>query len=208
MQIDSNRGQPPHRLTRSYHDRLWAGVAGGLAEYFDVDPVLVRLAWVAATILTGGLGLLAYIVLWIVMPPAEPVPPVADGYRDPWLHDVQASTQAFADEVRRVASEVRGRPTPPPPGPESGEVPPGAAATESTPPEAEWGGAYQGWERHRRRRHLRQESAGFFLVVLGLIFLASNAGLFRWIRGDIVWPLVIVALGLALLLNQGGSRRW
>ena len=56
------------RLYRSRRERMLAGVAGGLAEYFHIDPVLVRLLFVAATIAGGGTGLLAYIVLAIVVP--------------------------------------------------------------------------------------------------------------------------------------------
>lgn len=44
-----------------------AGVAGGLAEYFDIDPVLTRILFVVLT-LSGGFGLLTYIILWIVVP--------------------------------------------------------------------------------------------------------------------------------------------
>ncbi len=61
------------RLYRSRDERMIAGVAGGIAQYFDIDPTLVRLAFVAATLAGGGSGLLAYIVLAIVMP-LEPVP--------------------------------------------------------------------------------------------------------------------------------------
>jgi phage shock protein C len=46
-----------------------AGVAGGLAEYFDTDPTLIRILFVLLTLLGfGGLGIITYIVLWIVMP--------------------------------------------------------------------------------------------------------------------------------------------
>lgn len=58
------------RLTKSYDDIQIAGVAGGIAEYLNVDPTLVRLAFVAATLL-GGPGLLIYIILWMVMPAAD-----------------------------------------------------------------------------------------------------------------------------------------
>jgi phage shock protein PspC (stress-responsive transcriptional regulator) len=63
------------QLQRS-NDRMIAGVAGGLAEYFNADPVLVRILFVLLTLLGGGgLGILIYIVLWIVMPEAsEPAP--------------------------------------------------------------------------------------------------------------------------------------
>jgi len=58
----------PKRLTRSTKDDWFGGVAGGLAEYFDIDPTLVRIAFVAAAILSSGLAVVAYIVGWIVIP--------------------------------------------------------------------------------------------------------------------------------------------
>jgi phage shock protein PspC (stress-responsive transcriptional regulator) len=60
-----------HQLTRSETDKRIAGVCGGLAEYFDIDPIIVRIAFVAS-IFFGGLGILLYIVLWIVMPRGTP----------------------------------------------------------------------------------------------------------------------------------------
>lgn len=53
---------------RSASDRIFAGVCGGLAEYFDFDPVLVRIAYAFLTVFTAFSGLIFYIVLWIVMP--------------------------------------------------------------------------------------------------------------------------------------------
>ncbi len=55
------------RLVRTQDDRMVGGVCGGLARYFDVDPVLVRLAFVLFT-LAGGAGPLIYLVLLILMP--------------------------------------------------------------------------------------------------------------------------------------------
>ena len=55
------------RLTRS-HDRVWAGVCGGIAEYLDFDPVMVRIAYAFLTLFTAFSGLIFYFVLWIVMP--------------------------------------------------------------------------------------------------------------------------------------------
>ena len=56
------------RLTRSRSDRLFLGVAGGLAEYFDVDPVLIRLVFVIIGLASFGKGLLVYLLLAILMP--------------------------------------------------------------------------------------------------------------------------------------------
>ena len=80
----TERPSPPRhrRLTRSAHDRMWAGVAGGLAEYFDLDPALVRLMWVAATVITAGAAVPVYILAWIILPrddrPPVGYPPMTD----------------------------------------------------------------------------------------------------------------------------------
>jgi phage shock protein C len=58
-----------NRLTRAYDDKMIAGVCGGIAEFFNIDPTLVRLAFVLFT-LAGGSGVLLYFVLWIIMPEA------------------------------------------------------------------------------------------------------------------------------------------
>lgn len=55
------------KLYRSRKDKMIGGVAGGLGEYFDIDPTLVRIIFVVSLFL-GGTGILAYIILWIVVP--------------------------------------------------------------------------------------------------------------------------------------------
>ena len=55
-------------LRRSSTDSMIAGVCGGIAEYFDIDPVAVRVAYVLLTFFTVFSSLLAYIALWIVIP--------------------------------------------------------------------------------------------------------------------------------------------
>jgi len=55
------------RLTRSKKERIIAGVCGGIAEYFDIDPTIVRLGLVLVTLM-GGAGILAYIIAWIIIP--------------------------------------------------------------------------------------------------------------------------------------------
>ncbi len=58
------------RLTRSATNRKWAGVCGGLGEYLDVDPTVIRIIWVVLTIVPGAIlgGLLVYLLAWMVMP--------------------------------------------------------------------------------------------------------------------------------------------
>ena len=59
----------PKRLVRSSTDKKIAGVCGGLAYYFDLDPTLIRVLWLLA-VLCAGTGLLAYLILWIALPVA------------------------------------------------------------------------------------------------------------------------------------------
>src|ERR1700692_674723 len=58
----------PRRVYRVVHDKKIAGVCSGLAKYFDIDVTLVRLAVATGIVLSGGLGLVAYIVAWIILP--------------------------------------------------------------------------------------------------------------------------------------------
>ncbi len=55
------------RLYKSSQSKQIAGVCGGIAEYFNIDPTLVRLAWVVFSLM-GGSGLLAYIICAIIIP--------------------------------------------------------------------------------------------------------------------------------------------
>jgi phage shock protein C len=59
---------PPRRLRRIVSQKKIAGVCAGFAEYFDTDLTLMRVIWVALLLLPPNLGLIAYIVAWIVMP--------------------------------------------------------------------------------------------------------------------------------------------
>lgn len=57
----------PKKLFRSNSNKMIAGVCGGIAEYINLDPTIVRLLWVAFCF-AGGAGILAYIIATIIMP--------------------------------------------------------------------------------------------------------------------------------------------
>ena len=63
------------RLTRSTTDKRIAGVCGGLAEYFAVDPTVVRLVWVIVSILGCAVigGVIAYVLAWLIIPQSQTV---------------------------------------------------------------------------------------------------------------------------------------
>ena len=58
------------KLYRSRKDRKISGVCAGIAEYFDIDPTIVRLGWIMAVFCLGG-GIVAYIIAALVMPEAR-----------------------------------------------------------------------------------------------------------------------------------------
>ena len=63
------------RLQRSRTEKMLGGVCGGLAAYFGVDPTLVRVLWIAMTLIVG-VGILLYLILWVVMPLEPPAQPL------------------------------------------------------------------------------------------------------------------------------------
>jgi phage shock protein C len=62
-----SKRQDIKRLYRSRTERIIAGVCGGIGEYFEVDPTLIRLLWVIFVLL-GGSGIIGYIIAWIIIP--------------------------------------------------------------------------------------------------------------------------------------------
>ncbi len=52
------------KFTRSASDKKIAGVCGGLARRFDVDPLWVRIGWVVLTLCSFGIGIVAYLLIW------------------------------------------------------------------------------------------------------------------------------------------------
>lgn len=175
---------PPRRLSRSSREKMVAGVAGGMGEYFDVDPTIVRLVWVAAAILTSGLAIPVYVVLWLIMPQDDqvrsaPAPrPASAGYPS----TASGVSTAGIGGGTAVSDDPALRPI----------EPPAYAATEQSAVE---------------RTERRQRAAGFVLVALGLLFLAGQVGWFRWIDFRYVWPIILIAIGIGLLMRQGNWRR-
>jgi phage shock protein C len=87
------------QLTRSTSDRRVGGVAGGLAAYFGLDPTLVRVAWVVAGLM--GWGILAYIILWIVLPEGPAATPAVRIAEERF-----ARGEITAEDLDRIRSDL------------------------------------------------------------------------------------------------------
>ena len=176
------------RLFRSRDDRMLAGVAGGLAELWDADPSLIRIIWAVLVVLTGGIALVVYIVMAIVVPEE--------------------------DELAGQAAFVPGTPPPSPAGsaggPESGAP---VSGWDASAPASGWVSPYDAGTGRRETRAARRTARragrgrgtgaapafiGVLLVLVGVWFLVREY--LPTIDFDWFWPLVLIALGVLVLV--------
>ncbi len=87
------------RLFRSRNDRMIGGVAGGLANYFNIDPLFVRLGFVLLALLNGT-GIVVYLALWLLIPNEDSVAPDARAQVRENVGDMQSTAEGLAQRVR------------------------------------------------------------------------------------------------------------
>jgi phage shock protein C len=135
--------QVPSRLYRSRSQKMISGVCGGLGEYFDVDPVLIRLLFVV-TAFISGVGILAYLVLWIVVPFDGDETPRMDALRRDF-DDLSGRIREYVDPPRPNQAGGPGSGSAATAGsaaaPETGGMPPAAEPAASPDPSAAPGAA-------------------------------------------------------------------
>lgn len=165
------------KLYRSKENRIIAGVCGGLGEYFNVDPVLVRVAFILLAFV-HGFGILLYIVLMIILPLE---PEEGNGSKaaikkekpDNIAHETAGSNvfQGFVQE-----EPVKQEP----------EAPKIISAEEPS----------AGWPRSKRN------FIGAVIIIIGLIiFLDNFLPIFSWISWKMVWAVAIILLGYLIIKN-------
>lgn len=96
------------RLYRSEEDRMLAGICGGLAEYLDVDPTVIRILFVVAGIL--GWGAFLYLVMWLLVPARSKVGAEPREIAEDAVREARDSVERGAEEVRGAVERMR-RPT-------------------------------------------------------------------------------------------------
>lgn len=86
------------RLARSNTDRIIAGVCGGIANYLNIDPTLIRLGFVLL-ILVGGVSPLIYLLLWAIMPSE-------DSAQGEWTSQVRENLSDMGQRAQTLASQA------------------------------------------------------------------------------------------------------
>lgn len=137
------------------------GVCGGLGEYLDVDPTLIRIAFVVLALM-NGIGILAYLIMAVLVP--------LQGSQAGEPKEGGETIQKTAEEPARSATEL------------GQEVQPTLAKGEAP--------KKRGWK-----------LVGVFLIVAGGLFLGANFGFLWWPDWQRLWPVILIAAGLVLLLS-------
>lgn len=91
------------RLLRSRDQRVVAGVAGGIATYFEIDPVIVRLVFVVLG-LANGVGVLLYLLLWLIVPNSDSVYVDARSQVRENVDEMRSTAETLVDRVRSTFS--------------------------------------------------------------------------------------------------------
>lgn len=96
------------KLYRSKKNRVIAGIAGGLGEYFDIDPVLVRVVFLGVTVL-GGAGVLVYLLMWLIIPSeGSSGRPLEKDTIEENVKEVSGTAMAYAEEFQKKSKESSG----------------------------------------------------------------------------------------------------
>lgn len=102
------------KLYRSTKEKMVAGVCGGLSEYFDIDPAIVRVIFVVS-LFAGGAGVIAYIILWLIVPeePYVLASTKSDAAEEPSGTQESTSERAFShqDYEKQIIEKKRKRST-------------------------------------------------------------------------------------------------
>ncbi|HEX5828435.1 MAG TPA: PspC domain-containing protein, partial [Candidatus Limnocylindrales bacterium] len=182
-------------LYRSRSERAIAGIAGGMAEYLEVDPTVVRILWILAGIVTGGAILILYIILAFVIPlnPFQGGPmPAGAGYAGPGYPGTTPGAR-YAASGATAGGQGWGQPGT---GQGAAYAAPGAAPAWSP----DWSSQ---WDAQRTTRAERPGRAGLIigtvLIVIGVVALADMA-IPGWVGGALLGPAILLAIGAALLV--------
>ncbi|MEI8216745.1 MAG: PspC domain-containing protein [Eubacteriales bacterium] len=175
------------RLYKSSTDKMISGVCGGIAEYLDVDPVLIRVVAVIS-IFFGGAGIIAYIVAAIIMPTREEAfrknsnEPVYDR-----KYSQESSTANREESSKESTSETTQSP----------------GSTES---QKKWDDGNDGkTDRSQKSNRDFRILFGLCLIGLGTFFVLRQ--FIYWLNFSFVIALVFIIMGLYLILKRNGDKK-
>jgi phage shock protein PspC (stress-responsive transcriptional regulator) len=184
------------KLFRNEHDKMIAGVASGLADYMQVEVTIVRLLLVLSSIFAAGTGLIAYIVMWIVVPVNNDPAARFSKFND-YFNKNNPNTPAFGN-----------------PNPFPGQTGTGnnwsqpVNEFEKKPFETQ-----PDFNKINKPNDTGRTVAGLLLLVVGCFFLMHELDFVpEWftIRNlfKFMWPLIFIALGISIIAKSKRKNEW
>lgn len=164
------------RLYRNRYDTVIAGVAGGLAKYFNIDPIIARIVFVVLAF-TGGGGLIIYIILWIALPVDPDLSYHSYNFKSTYQNPEPAATDQPAD---------------------SGTG--GETKTETNAGGESFSQKYGPYAEPEKKQGEGNLIAGIVLIVIGGLFLATR--FISHISFRDLWPVLLIVGGILILKSS------
>jgi phage shock protein PspC (stress-responsive transcriptional regulator) len=172
------------RLYRSTSEAMLGGVAAGLANYFRIDPTIVRIIFLALAFLSGGTFILVYLAFWLLLPTAGSTASQPGDIVRENLDDMGSRVRNFTGMNGGTYSS--GAPTS---APGNGGQPQATNGAPQLPPAS---------SSARTRPGLSAQ----VLIAIGVFFLLANMGFFHLIHWAVWWPLLLIGLGVIMLTRR------
>lgn len=106
MKKANQKSEQSTRLYRSESNKIIAGVAGGLADFFGIDATIIRIIFLLLTF-GGGAGVIIYIILWIVMPSESHINLTSEDVMKKNVEELKGKAKDFASSFQRNSKEGR-----------------------------------------------------------------------------------------------------
>jgi len=161
-----------NKLYRSDKDRILFGVCGGLAKYFGMDSSLMRIIVILLAIVTGGVGALIYLAMAFIIPLEGSTKTSPKEIVLENVEEAKTTAQGLGKDLQKAFSQEKS---------ESKEK---SASREND-------------EEQTRRRNI----FGVILIVVGIFILLGVFGIFHWPSWSIIWPIILIAIGLLIILS-------
>ncbi len=166
------------RLYRSRIDRMIAGICGGLAKYFDIDPTIVRVLFVVSIFIGGG-GIVAYIILWIVVPEEQLI--FQSAAQDSQTNQKKTDSEESNSNTNQDSSKFDST---------SFNVGINQKVNEATN------------EINKildEAKSNKKVFGGTILILLGILFLLDN--LFPYFDFGDYWPIILIVIGVGIIIK-------
>ncbi len=185
------------KLYRNEHDKMIAGVASGLADYMQVEITIVRLLFVLSAIFMAGLGLVAYIVMWIIVPVNNNPAAKFSQFNDYFKNNPGAASFGNQNpfEAAGQGANQAGSPN---------WTQPLSANEEKTPFETQ-----PNFSAFKQPNNTGRTIAGLVLIVFGCFFMMKQLDLIPdFLRLRNLWPVILIAIGVSIIAKSRRKNDW